>query len=98
MLKRKVKFKKPRKISVAKRLQPLSAPDDPQTEAQQHLRVSAVPDSLPCREDEFADIFCHIDNKLNEGGSGCLYISGVPGTGKTATVMEVVRFVVFIIK
>ena len=29
--------------------------------------------------------------KLSEGTGGCMYISGVPGTGKTATVMEVIR-------
>ena len=32
-----------------------------------------------------------MDTKLKEGLGGCYYISGVPGTGKTATVMEVMR-------
>ncbi|KAJ1920570.1 Origin recognition complex, subunit 1 [Mycoemilia scoparia] len=77
--------------------------------ARQRLHVSAVPDSLPCRENEFADILMHLQSALEEqqqqidgeyadtqgetgGGSGmCLYISGVPGAGKTATVREVVR-------
>ncbi len=53
--------------------------------------MSAVPDALPCREDKFADIYAFIDSKVREGGGGCIYVSGVPGTGKTATVKEVVR-------
>ncbi|KAJ2558247.1 Origin recognition complex, subunit 1 [Coemansia sp. RSA 1933] len=59
--------------------------------ARQQLHVSAVPDTLPCREDEFADIYGHLYNTIEERNSMCLYISGVPGTGKTATVHEVIR-------
>ena len=50
-----------------------------------------MPDSLPCREDEFAEVLSFTESKLSEGTGGCMYISGVPGTGKTATVMEVIR-------
>ncbi len=53
--------------------------------------MSAVPESLPCREDEFAEVLGFTGSKLAEGSGGCMYISGVPGTGKTATVMEAVR-------
>ena len=60
-------------------------------EAQKRLHVSAVPDSLPCREEEFAEVFSYVESKLRSGDGGCYYISGVPGTGKTATVMEAVR-------
>ncbi|KAJ1677273.1 Origin recognition complex, subunit 1, partial [Spiromyces aspiralis] len=59
--------------------------------ARQRLHVSAVPDTLPCREDEFAEILMYLQSALDEGGSLCLYISGVPGAGKTATVREVIR-------
>nr|KAG5710318.1 hypothetical protein BaRGS_009034 [Batillaria attramentaria] len=55
------------------------------------LHVAAVPDTLPCREQEFEDIFRFVESKLLDGTGGCMYISGVPGTGKTATVKEVVR-------
>jgi len=79
------------KPSVAPRSKPLPTDVDPLTEAQQRLHVSAVPDSLPCREEEFAEIFTYVEGKLREGRGGCYYISGVPGTGKTATVMEVIR-------
>ncbi|GFR68035.1 origin recognition complex subunit 1 [Elysia marginata] len=60
-------------------------------EARSRLHVSAVPDSLPCREKEFSDIFGFVESKIVDGTGGCMYISGVPGTGKTATVKEVVK-------
>ncbi|XP_064003453.1 origin recognition complex subunit 1 [Pogoniulus pusillus] len=60
-------------------------------EARLRLHVSAVPESLPCREEEFQDIYNFVESKLIDGTGGCMYISGVPGTGKTATVHEVVR-------
>ena len=63
----------------------------PIQQAQARLHVSAVPDSLPCRESEFAEIFAFTESKIRERSGGCMYISGVPGTGKTATVKEVVR-------
>ena len=63
----------------------------PLEEAQLRLHVAAVPDSLPCREDEFAEIYSFVEAKVRDGTSGCMYISGLPGTGKTATVKEVMR-------
>ncbi|NXY90956.1 ORC1 protein, partial [Alcedo cyanopectus] len=54
------------------------------------LHVSAIPESLPCREEEFQDIYNFVESKLIDGTGGCMYISGVPGTGKTATVHEVI--------
>ncbi|KAH9523633.1 Origin recognition complex, subunit 1 [Bulinus truncatus] len=60
-------------------------------EARSRLHVSAIPDSLPCREKEFSDIFTFVESKILDGTGGCMYISGVPGTGKTATVKEVVK-------
>ncbi|XP_004679068.1 PREDICTED: origin recognition complex subunit 1 [Condylura cristata] len=60
-------------------------------EARLRLHVCAVPDSLPCREQEFQDIYNFVESKLLDHTGGCMYISGVPGTGKTATVHEVIR-------
>ncbi|XP_074858978.1 origin recognition complex subunit 1 [Carettochelys insculpta] len=60
-------------------------------EARLRLHISAIPDSLPCREEEFQDIYNFVESKLIDGTGGCMYISGVPGTGKTATVHEVIR-------
>ena len=48
-------------------------------EAQLRLHVAAVPDSLPCREDEFAQILSFTESRIFDGSSGCMYISGVPG-------------------
>ncbi|XP_006839833.1 PREDICTED: origin recognition complex subunit 1 [Chrysochloris asiatica] len=60
-------------------------------EARLRLHVSAIPESLPCREQEFQDIYNFVESKLLDHTGGCMYISGVPGTGKTATVHEVIR-------
>ncbi|XP_077574053.1 origin recognition complex subunit 1 [Stigmatopora nigra] len=53
--------------------------------ARTRLHVSVVPESLPCREQEFQDIYSFVESKIMDGTGGCMYISGVPGTGKTAT-------------
>eukprot|EP00058_Branchiostoma_floridae_P007173 XP_002592661.1 hypothetical protein BRAFLDRAFT_124128 [Branchiostoma floridae] len=60
-------------------------------QARARLHVSAVPESLPCRELEFGNIYSFVEGRLLDGTGGCMYISGVPGTGKTATVHEVLR-------
>jgi origin recognition complex subunit 1 len=50
---------------------------------------------LPCREQEKLQVRTFVETAIREsvdgrrGGDRCLYISGVPGTGKTATVREV---------
>ncbi len=65
---------------------------DPFRAASDALQLSAIPPSIPCREEERAEIEQFIENAVHNGGSGCaLYVSGMPGTGKTATVTEVVR-------
>ncbi|CAI2735427.1 unnamed protein product [Schistosoma spindalis] len=44
---------------------------------------------LPGREQEFENIYTFILNKLSQNSGGCMYISGIPGTGKTASVQSV---------
>lgn len=66
-------------------------PRDPYERALHLLHVGATPDSLPCREDEFIDVMTRVESGIESGGGGCLYISGVPGTGKTATVHAVIK-------
>ena len=51
-------------------------------QASTRLNINAVPDSIPCRESEYQNIFNFIEDKLKHNTGGCLYISGVPGTGK----------------
>ncbi|RUS20271.1 BAH domain-containing protein [Endogone sp. FLAS-F59071] len=74
------------------RPQTAATPSTPYERARERLHVSAVPDSLPCRENEFAEIAGYLEGAIEEGTGTCVYISGVPGTGKTATVHEVVRY------
>ncbi|NXR81173.1 ORC1 protein, partial [Pycnonotus jocosus] len=76
---------------IPRRLQAAQEPASVLEEARLRLHVSAVPESLPCREEEFQDIYNFVESKLIDGTGGCMYISGVPGTGKTATVHEVIR-------
>lgn len=58
---------------------------------------SGVPPKLPCRDSQKQHVRKFLLGAIKEsasegqGGSRCLYISGVPGTGKTATVREVLR-------
>ncbi|KAM4549390.1 origin recognition complex subunit 1 isoform 2-T2 [Odontesthes bonariensis] len=70
---------------------PARQPANVLEEARTRLHVSSVPESLPCREQEFQDIYSFVESKIIDGTGGCMYISGVPGTGKTATVHEVMR-------
>jgi origin recognition complex subunit 1 len=58
--------------------------------ARSTLHVSAVPHALPCRESEFETVHSHLEAAISAGTGTCIYISGTPGTGKTATVREVV--------
>ncbi|CAH0550253.1 unnamed protein product [Brassicogethes aeneus] len=63
----------------------------PLMKARSQLHVSHVPTALPCRENEYSDVKHFLEGKLLDGCGGCMYISGVPGTGKTATVTSVIN-------
>ncbi len=58
--------------------------------ARARLHVASVPATLPCRETEFSIVYSHLEAAITDGSGACIYISGTPGTGKTATVREVV--------
>uniref|UniRef100_A0A674E5I1 Origin recognition complex subunit 1 n=1 Tax=Salmo trutta TaxID=8032 RepID=A0A674E5I1_SALTR len=77
--------------SIPSRTVPARQPGNILEEARARLHVSSVPESLPCREQEFQDIYDFVESKVMDGTGGCMYISGVPGTGKTATIHEVIR-------
>ncbi|KAG8214077.1 P-loop containing nucleoside triphosphate hydrolase protein [Butyriboletus roseoflavus] len=66
-------------------------PQDAWLRAMHVLHVAARPDILPCRGEEYNRVLRTVEELLEEGSGGCVYISGVPGTGKTATVHAVVR-------
>eukprot|EP00826_Nyctotherus_ovalis_P011229 TRINITY_DN12935_c0_g1_i11.p1 TRINITY_DN12935_c0_g1~~TRINITY_DN12935_c0_g1_i11.p1 ORF type:complete len:686 (-),score=206.29 TRINITY_DN12935_c0_g1_i11:55-2079(-) len=56
------------------------------------LELNALPDYLPCREKERSEIHEFVKmGVITNGSATSLYISGMPGTGKTATVLEVIR-------
>ncbi|GAB1311361.1 Origin recognition complex, subunit 1 [Madurella fahalii] len=71
-------------------LSPLHLQSSPYQLARTQLHVASVPTSLPCREAEFSLVYSHLEAAITDGAGTCIYISGTPGTGKTATVREVV--------
>lgn len=54
----------------------------------QPLKVDGL--ALPGRESEFHQISSKLSTAIRSAQGLCLYLSGVPGTGKTATVREVI--------
>ncbi|EFA77998.1 origin recognition complex subunit 1 [Heterostelium album PN500] len=61
-------------------------------QARNNLHISTIPEHLPGREKEKESISKFIRAKLiNNDSGGCIYIAGIPGTGKTSTVKEVIR-------
>jgi origin recognition complex subunit 1 len=54
------------------------------------LHVANTPDCLPCRDKQFSDIFSFIETNLKNQTGGCMYVCGVPGTGKTLTTRQVI--------
>jgi origin recognition complex subunit 1 len=71
-------------------LSPTHVSSSPFQIARTRLHVSSVPTALPCREEAFATVYGHLESAISEGCGACIYISGTPGTGKTATVREAV--------
>ena len=71
-------------------LSPSQYLSSPYQHARNTLHVSSVPLSLPCRDTEFSTVYTYLHSAITSGTGACLYISGTPGTGKTATVREVI--------
>lgn len=89
---KRIMIKKPLEITPlgTRVLSPSTFLSTPYAQARTTLHVSAVPNSLPCRTTEFETVYSHLHSAITDGAGTCIYISGTPGTGKTATVREVV--------
>lgn len=57
------------------------------------FRRTAIPSRLIGRGDERKQMMDFWKNHVLENQPGCLYISGMPGTGKTAMLTEVMRLI-----
>lgn len=60
-------------------------------ELKKRLHTSATITSLPCREDEWVALYTDLESAILAQTGSCLYVSGTPGVGKTATIKEVIR-------
>ena len=71
---------------------PPAAAESPHAAACRRLQLAAVPARLPCRDDERDRVRSFLEAGVRAGSArSSLYLSGMPGTGKTATVREVLR-------
>jgi Cdc6-like AAA superfamily ATPase len=67
---------------------------DPFSQAIKRLHISVIPDRLPCRDKDQSQItkfILHGLKKTGENSYGPLLISGMPGSGKTATAIASIR-------
>lgn len=54
------------------------------------LHTSTRVKLLPCREEQFEELYLNLESAVMEGVGCCLYVSGTPGVGKTATIREAI--------
>jgi len=77
------------KTSEAKQMLALARQDGHQYSTVRRVLHSSHPDNLLCREKEITEIRSFLQNHLPKGKPGSLYISGAPGTGKTACLTKI---------
>lgn len=61
------------------------------TEAKKVLGTGSRLKALPCREEEFHQLYHELESCVKSQKGRCFYVSGTPGVGKTATIREVVK-------
>lgn len=59
-------------------------------ELREKLHTSTRINLLPCREEQFEELYMNLESAVMEGIGCCLYVSGTPGVGKTATIREAI--------
>lgn len=59
-------------------------------ELREKLHTSTRINLLPCREEQFEELYMNLESAIMEGVGCCLYVSGTPGVGKTATIREAI--------
>ncbi|SCN58847.1 origin recognition complex subunit 1, putative [Plasmodium chabaudi chabaudi] len=70
----------------------LNSISHPTDRAIRMMQLDVVPKYLPCREKEIKEVHSFLESGIKQSGSNqILYISGMPGTGKTATVYSVIQ-------
>ncbi|OQR94190.1 origin recognition complex subunit [Achlya hypogyna] len=70
-----------------------TASDDTEQQLQiacDQLQLSSIPEKLIGREDERQQIYRTLHSAIQDGHGDPIYISGLPGMGKTATVKEII--------
>ncbi|KAG7851657.1 hypothetical protein KL941_001326 [Ogataea angusta] len=59
--------------------------------AKEKLLPSAKLQTLPCRDQESAQLYSSLLDAILSQLGRCIYVSGTPGVGKTATIREVIK-------
>jgi origin recognition complex subunit 1 len=77
--------------SIDSRIQPINKPLTRYDIAREQLRLEEVPINLPCREKEYDQVYNKIKESIDKFSGRRIFISGQPGTGKTATVRQAIK-------
>ncbi|CAG8460890.1 9425_t:CDS:2 [Funneliformis caledonium] len=77
--------------NINNRIKPTNKPLSRYDIAREKLRLEEVPVNFPCREKEYGQVYDKIKDSIDEFKGRRIFISGQPGTGKTATVRQVIK-------
>ncbi|ANZ78114.1 BA75_04810T0 [Komagataella pastoris] len=59
--------------------------------AKKRLHTGAHLNTLPCRDQQFEQLYTSVEVAIENNTGMCIYVSGTPGTGKTVTIREVIK-------
>lgn len=87
-----IKKKQEREMKSKKKKKQSKKKQSDYQKATSRLQLSYIPKKLPCREEQYNILKRFLkDAIIKEGHGSGYYISGMPGTGKTATVNWIIR-------